>query len=159
MKHITISRVFFFTLQNSSTKLATSPTFEFRRQQRHCRRSGGRTNWGETGDGCRSAGTRSAHCNQMRFHISETFSRKVSIPPNYSGKTKEIVERRHGEPIKFLFLPKMGLLGSQASTEKKFGCEFWATFEGYFFMFSWAIFLNILGSALKRCLITKLFFF
>ena len=31
----------------------------------------------------------------------------------------EIVERRHGEPIKFLFLPKMGLLGSQASTEKK----------------------------------------
>ena len=31
---------------------------------------------------------------------------------------KEIVERRHGEPTKFLFLPKMGLLGSQASTEK-----------------------------------------
>jgi hypothetical protein len=26
--------------------------------------------------------------------------------------TKEIVEKRHGEPIKFLFLPKMGLLGS-----------------------------------------------
>ena len=37
---------------------------------------------------------------------------------------KEIVERRHGEPIKFLFLPKMGLLGSQACTEKKIGCEF-----------------------------------
>ena len=35
------------------------------------------------------------------------------------GKTKEIVERRHREPIKFLFMPKMGLLGSQASTEKK----------------------------------------
>ena len=32
--------------------------------------------------------------------------------------TKEIVERRHGEPIKFLFLPKMGLLGSQAGNEK-----------------------------------------
>ena len=31
---------------------------------------------------------------------------------------KEIVERRHGEPIKFLFLPKMGLLGSQAVNEK-----------------------------------------
>ena len=52
--------------------------------------------------------------------------------------TKEIVKRRHGEPIKFLFLPKMGLLGSQASTEKKIGCELWATFEGCFFMFSWA---------------------
>ena len=39
-------------------------------------------------------------------------------------KCKEIVERRHGEPIKFLFLPKMGLLGSQASTENKIGCEF-----------------------------------
>ena len=38
--------------------------------------------------------------------------------------SKEIVERRHGEPIKFLFLPKMGLLGSQASTEKKIRCEF-----------------------------------
>jgi hypothetical protein len=32
--------------------------------------------------------------------------------------TKEIVERRDGEPIKFLFLPKMGLLGSQAGNEK-----------------------------------------
>ena len=32
---------------------------------------------------------------------------------------KEIVERRQGEPIKFLFLPKLGLLGSQASTMKK----------------------------------------
>jgi hypothetical protein len=32
---------------------------------------------------------------------------------------KETVERRHGEPIKFLFLPKMGLLGSQAGIEKK----------------------------------------
>jgi hypothetical protein len=31
---------------------------------------------------------------------------------------KEIVERRHGEPIKFLFLPKTGLLGSQAGNEK-----------------------------------------
>ena len=30
--------------------------------------------------------------------------------------SKEIVERRHGEPIKFLSLPKMGLLGSQACT-------------------------------------------
>jgi hypothetical protein len=33
-----------------------------------------------------------------------------------SRKIKEIVERRHGEPIKFL--PKMGLLGSQAGNEK-----------------------------------------
>ena len=41
--------------------------------------------------------------------------------------SKEIVERRHGEPIEFLFLTKMDLLGSQASTEKS-GCEFWATF-------------------------------
>ena len=32
---------------------------------------------------------------------------------------KEYVERRHDEPNKFLFLPKMGLLGSQAGNEKK----------------------------------------
>ena len=32
----------------------------------------------------------------------------------------------------------MGLLGSQAGNEKNAGCELWATFEGYFFMFSWA---------------------
>jgi hypothetical protein len=32
---------------------------------------------------------------------------------------KEYIERRHGEPFKFLFLPKMGLLGSQAVLEKK----------------------------------------
>ena len=30
----------------------------------------------------------------------------------FSCRGKEYVERRHGEPIKFLFLPKMGLLGS-----------------------------------------------
>ena len=47
--------------------------------------------------------------------------------------TKEIVMRRHGEPIKFLFLPKMGLLGSQAGNEKK--CCLWimSNFWGLFF--------------------------
>jgi hypothetical protein len=38
--------------------------------------------------------------------------------PNKLGG-KEYIERRHGEPFKFLFLPKMGLLGSQAVLEKK----------------------------------------
>ena len=42
---------------------------------------------------------------------------------NYRTGTKEIVERRHGEPVKFLFLPKMGLLGSQAGNKKIAGCE------------------------------------
>ena len=40
--------------------------------------------------------------------------------PCCSKNGREIIERRHGEPIKFLFLPKMGLLGSQAGNEKKF---------------------------------------
>ena len=31
---------------------------------------------------------------------------------------KEIVQSRHGQPIKFLFLPKMGLLGSQVGNGK-----------------------------------------
>jgi hypothetical protein len=36
---------------------------------------------------------------------------------------KEYIERRHGEPFKFLFLPRMGLLGSQAVLEKKTNSE------------------------------------
>ena len=32
---------------------------------------------------------------------------------------KEIVERRNGQPIEFLFLPNMGLLGNQAGIKKK----------------------------------------
>jgi hypothetical protein len=36
---------------------------------------------------------------------------------------KEYIERRHGEPFKFIFLPKMGLLGSQAVLEKKSNSE------------------------------------
>jgi hypothetical protein len=43
-------------------------------------------------------------------------SKIISIIPPLS---KEYIERRHGEPFKFLFLPKMGLLGSQAVLEKK----------------------------------------
>ena len=48
---------------------------------------------------------------------------------------KEYIERRHGEPFKFLFLPKMGLLGSQASTWKK--VQFWimSNFWARFFQF------------------------
>ena len=37
----------------------------------------------------------------------------------------DIVERRHREPIKFLFLP----LGSQASTDQKSEQLFWAVFH------------------------------
>jgi hypothetical protein len=75
--------------------------------------------------------------------------------------SKEIVERRHGEPIKFLFLPKMGLLGSQAVNKKN--CWLWilSNFLGKFFhvfmgklLFFWNFFYNV-GSALQRCLILK----
>jgi hypothetical protein len=38
---------------------------------------------------------------------------------NFLIQAKEYIERRHGEPFKFQFLPKMGLLGSQAVLEKK----------------------------------------
>jgi hypothetical protein len=44
---------------------------------------------------------------------------KYSFVAKIWPSLKEIVERRHGEPIKFLFLPKMGLLGSHAGNEKK----------------------------------------
>ncbi len=34
----------------------------------------------------------------------------------FKEMAKEIVDRRRGEPIEFLRLPRVGLLGSQAST-------------------------------------------
>ena len=72
--------------------------------------------------------------------------------------TKGIVERRHGEPIKFLFLPKMGLLGSQAGNEKKMLVVNYeqllrAVFSCFHGQKSQKIY--ILGSALKNCLIQK----
>ena len=36
----------------------------------------------------------------------------------FSTDAKEYIKRRHGEPFKFLFLPKMGLIGRQVSTRK-----------------------------------------
>ena len=73
--------------------------------------------------------------------------------------TKEYIERRHGEPFKFLFLPKIGLLGSQAVLEKKvqfwimsnFLAPFFQLFIGNFF----SIFFYIVTSTLKSCLIKK----
>ena len=59
-----------------------------------------------------------------------------------SLSTKEIVERRHGEHIKFLFLPIMGLFGSQTSNEKKTSLvmNYELLLRAGFFMLSWAIF-------------------
>ena len=74
-----------------------------------------------------------------------------------SLRVKKIVERRHGEPLKFLFLPKMGLLGSQASTEKKLVLNSELLLRAVFSCFHGQIFFFffIVGSALKSCLIQK----
>jgi hypothetical protein len=71
--------------------------------------------------------------------------------------TQKIVERRHEDLIKFLFLAKLGLLGSQVVLEQIAGCELCSTFDGWFFLFSWAniIFFYIVEFALKSCLIQK----
>ena len=75
--------------------------------------------------------------------------------------TKEYIERRHGEPFKFLFLPKIGLLGSQAVLEKKVQFLIMSNFLALFFqlfmgknLFFWN-FNYIVASALKSCLIKK----
>ena len=47
------------------------------------------------------------------------FKTKIAKGIQIWVQNKEYIERRHGEPFKFLFLPKMGLLGSQAVLEKK----------------------------------------
>ena len=64
------------------------------------------------------------------FCMKVQISRKLRLQ---SLTSKEIVERRHGEPIKFLFLPKLGLLGSHALV-----MDYELILEGCFFMFSWA---------------------
>ena len=77
-----------------------------------------------------------------------------------SGEAKEIVKRRHGEPVNVLFLPKMGLLGSQASTEKKLAMNYelllravFSCFHGQ--KFNFLFFFYIVASELKSCLIQK----
>jgi hypothetical protein len=68
---------------------------------------------------------------------------------------KEIVERRHGEPIKFIFLPKMGLLGSQAGNEKN--CWSWilSNFLGPFFHVFMGKFCFVFQFFLQRRVCTK----
>ena len=65
------------------------------------------------------------HGHQFYQVFQLCFHEKMSVGVHRSlfAFAKEIVERRHGEPIKFLFLPKMGLLGSQAGNEKTAGYE------------------------------------
>ena len=75
--------------------------------------------------------------------------------------SKEYVERRHGEPIRFLFLPKMGILGNQASTEKKSIMNYELLLRAFFhvFMGQKKVFFNtfyIVASALKSCIISIL---
>ena len=57
--------------------------------------------------------------NLLSHRQKETKAQKARAPLSFLLFTKEIVERRHGESIEFLFLPKMGLLDSQACKEKK----------------------------------------
>ena len=88
----------------------------------------------------------------MSVIVKLTFH-KVSESP------KEYVERRHGEPIKFIFLPKMGLLGWLPVMKKKsimnYELLLSSVFSVFSIMFSGAIFFYIVVSALKSCLISK----
>ena len=53
------------------------------------------------------------------MRLSVTYHSSVAKTTHILIKSKEYIERRHGEHFKFLFLPKMGVLGSQAVLEKK----------------------------------------
>ena len=64
-----------------------------------------------------------------------------SVSKNWDS-CKEVAEGRRGESIKFLFLPKMGLVDRQASTEKKMVVNYeqllravFSCFRGQFFFF------------------------
>ena len=87
-------------LESTSTKIGSSYNEEFNAGKKSANREDSTSIFAE------------AKCTVYRAKLNLEVS-------NFCLIGKEIVERRHEEPIKFLFLPKMGLLGSQASTEKK----------------------------------------
>ena len=70
---------------------------------------------------------------------------------------KEILERRQGEPIKFLFLYKMDLLGSQVGKKKKMLVLNYEQILRAVFscLYGQELFFYIVESALKSCLIKK----
>ena len=64
------------------------------------------------------------HCKVIKNCLVPFVKKKKrNIEKLFTIEAKEIVERRYGEPIKFLFLPKMGLLGWLPLLKKKIGCE------------------------------------
>ena len=62
----------------------------------------------------------------MRVHKAFIFilAFRFASSQNERDRTKDYVKRRHGEPNKFIFLSKMGFLGSQARNEKKESIDF-----------------------------------
>ena len=94
----------------------------------------------------------------------------LDIPHNWPPKSlyrspagsKKIVERRHGEPIKFLFLSKMGPLGSRAGTEKKLVVNSEQLLRAVFFhvlMGKKCNFQFFLRVCIKKLLYTKVIYF
>ena len=61
--------------------------------------------------------------NPLCLALLELSQKSCCVLDASSDFPKEVAKRRHGEPIKFLFLPKISLLGSQASTGEKIGYD------------------------------------
>jgi hypothetical protein len=57
-------------------------------------------------------------CTHFLGGLGQFLVKMVTHRPEIWHRPEEIVERRHGEPIQILFLPKMGLLDSLADNEK-----------------------------------------
>jgi hypothetical protein len=64
--------------------------------------------------------------------IPDKVPREPKIYDIFGTFIKEYKERRHGESFEFLFLPKMGSLGSQVSTGGSESFVFMASCFGYF---------------------------
>ena len=67
--------------------------------------------------------------NPLCLALLELSKKTCSVLDASSDFPKEYVERRHGEPFNFLFLPKFGHLGIHVSTRYKSNYELLATFE------------------------------
>ena len=106
-----------------------------------------KTCWKESQNDC-------CHYDNFLYNVPGPFERQSL----YRVSAKEIVERRHGEPINSYFCLKWAFWAARSVMKKIAGCELWATFEFFFFSCFHGQKLNFLKFVLHCRVCTKKLF-